>query len=194
MIQNDTPLLMSISQQYLLAEKARRKLIHCARAYRDSEVNLRILVGHANLLDRLARDAALSASVGAKNLEEETRDVSDSDSDPSSESSESDGDDSGDEDSEDEWDGGYDSMSDSDSESDSESDLESDWDAQLGVIRYESASGPYCLYKPVSRLITTSTVVVTEEEREEEDDEEGQPIASAARRQCYDASPRLLVA
>ncbi|SCU77624.1 LAME_0A01728g1_1 [Lachancea meyersii CBS 8951] len=41
-------------ERYLLAEKARNKLIRCAHSGKGGDLNLRILVGHANLLDRLA--------------------------------------------------------------------------------------------------------------------------------------------
>lgn len=44
---------VSISQQYLLAGKARSKLLKCASTEKNKDYDLRILVGHANLLDRL---------------------------------------------------------------------------------------------------------------------------------------------
>lgn len=42
-----------VSQQYLLASKVRTKLLRCANAEKNKDYNLRILVGHANLLDKL---------------------------------------------------------------------------------------------------------------------------------------------
>lgn len=42
-----------VSQQYLLASKARTKLLRCANAEKNKDYNLRVLVGHANLLDKL---------------------------------------------------------------------------------------------------------------------------------------------
>ncbi|QLG71451.1 hypothetical protein HG535_0B04930 [Zygotorulaspora mrakii] len=44
---------VSISQQYLLASKARAKLMRCAATDSNKDYNLRVLVGHANLLDRV---------------------------------------------------------------------------------------------------------------------------------------------
>ncbi|GAV56212.1 hypothetical protein ZYGR_0BA01180 [Zygosaccharomyces rouxii] len=44
---------VSISQQYLLAGKAKSKLLKCASTEKNKDYDLRILVGHANLLDRL---------------------------------------------------------------------------------------------------------------------------------------------
>lgn len=44
---------ISISKQYLLAGRARSKLLQCASTEKNKDYDLRILVGHANLLDRL---------------------------------------------------------------------------------------------------------------------------------------------
>lgn len=43
----------SLGQQYLLASKARGKLERCARCEKNKDYDLRVLVGHANLLDSL---------------------------------------------------------------------------------------------------------------------------------------------
>lgn len=43
----------SVSQQYLLASKARSKLMKCANSGKNKDYDLRVLVGHANMLDRL---------------------------------------------------------------------------------------------------------------------------------------------
>ncbi|QLQ79025.1 hypothetical protein HG537_0B03720 [Torulaspora globosa] len=44
---------LSVSQQYLLASKARSKLMKCANTGKNKDFDLRILVGHANMLDKL---------------------------------------------------------------------------------------------------------------------------------------------
>lgn len=43
----------TLGQQYLLASKARGKLERCAQCGKNKDYYLRVLVGHANLLDRL---------------------------------------------------------------------------------------------------------------------------------------------
>lgn len=44
---------LTVSQQYVLASKARSKLMKCANAGKNKDFDLRVLVGHANMLDRL---------------------------------------------------------------------------------------------------------------------------------------------
>lgn len=44
---------VTLGQQYLLASKARGKLELCAQVGKNKDHNLRVLVGHANLLDHL---------------------------------------------------------------------------------------------------------------------------------------------
>ncbi|AQZ15549.1 ECM13 (YBL043W) and YJR115W [Zygosaccharomyces parabailii] len=44
---------VTVSQQYLLASKVRSKLLKCASTEKNKDYDLRILVGHANLLDKL---------------------------------------------------------------------------------------------------------------------------------------------
>ncbi|SCW03727.1 LAFE_0G16886g1_1 [Lachancea fermentati] len=50
---HQSTLLSSISQQYVLANRARSKLLTCAAAGKKKDFDLRVLVGHANLLDRV---------------------------------------------------------------------------------------------------------------------------------------------
>ncbi|CUS24776.1 LAQU0S19e01376g1_1 [Lachancea quebecensis] len=184
---NQTPLLMSVSRQCLLAQKVRQKLIRCASPGRDTDIDLRLLVGHANLLDRLAREAADAAAAAvpydttsqstqtqrhvpksSQNVFELENSDSESDSDGESDAdadefwSSSDSDDDADSDD-------FYSGSDGDSDLDAEEEADAEWDTQLGIAKYDAA-GPYCLYKPVSRYITTTTVVLSE--GEDEDDEE----------------------
>ena len=44
-------LLLTMSQRYLLANKARTKLMQCVSSTKNRDYDLRVLVGHANLLD-----------------------------------------------------------------------------------------------------------------------------------------------
>lgn len=44
---------VTVSQQYLLASKVRSKLLKCASTEKNKDYDLRVLVGHANLLDKL---------------------------------------------------------------------------------------------------------------------------------------------
>ncbi|KAM3162407.1 hypothetical protein ACU8KH_02649 [Lachancea thermotolerans] len=184
---NQTPLLMSVSRQCLLAQKVRQKLIRCASPAKDTDIDLRLLVGHANLLDRLAREAADAAAAAVpyeateqrtksqhhvpkssqsvlelENSDSESDSDADSDADADEFWSSSDSDDDADSDD-------FYSESDGDSDLDPEEEADAEWDTQMGIAKYEAA-GPYCLYKPVSRYITTTTVVLSDEE--DEDDEE----------------------
>ncbi|QLL31511.1 hypothetical protein HG536_0B03740 [Torulaspora globosa] len=100
---------LTVSQQYLLASKARSKLMKCANAGKNKDYDLRVLVGHANMLDRLmdniekfnSKDGGASGSYGAEYIssdedsDEENRDFSsDSSSEDDSEAEEDDSSDS----------------------------------------------------------------------------------------------------
>ncbi|SCU81026.1 LAMI_0B04522g1_1 [Lachancea mirantina] len=93
--QRHSSLLTSISQQYILANRARSKLLACAATGKNREFELRVLVGHANLLDRVVESiqgAEESGSESASESEEEAvsagESVSESASDSEPESAE----------------------------------------------------------------------------------------------------------
>ncbi|CUS20861.1 LAQU0S01e16270g1_1 [Lachancea quebecensis] len=44
---------LSVTQRYTLASRARSKMMRCASQGKSQDLNLRVLVGHANLLDRV---------------------------------------------------------------------------------------------------------------------------------------------
>ncbi|SCU84125.1 LANO_0C00496g1_1 [Lachancea nothofagi CBS 11611] len=48
-----SPQYNTTTQRYALASQARTKLLSCAAQSKNTELNLRVLVGHANLLDRV---------------------------------------------------------------------------------------------------------------------------------------------
>ncbi|CEP61272.1 Ecm13p LALA0_S02e10660g [Lachancea lanzarotensis] len=101
-------LLASDRERALLTQQARSKLIRCAHSDKNTDLNLRILVGHANLLDRLALEET-QCDVQTYNstiLEEFQSDSESSDS-------------------------GSDSGSDSELESDASFDEEEDFDSDL---------------------------------------------------------------
>lgn len=109
-------MMASVSQQYVLASKARSKLMKCANAGRNKDFDLRVLVGHANMLDRLmenidkfnGKDCAAAGSYGVEYIssdedsDEENRALS---SDSSSD--EADSEDDTDDDTDDEADRAY---------------------------------------------------------------------------------------
>lgn len=135
---------VSISQQYLLASKARAKLMKCAATDHNKDYNLRVLVGHANLLDKVME------SVDAYSVESMRRSVSKSGSKSSSHAKV---DYFGGEEAEDE---DYYSSSSSDSESDDDDDdaevssSGSDYDDEEDVYEYEAGQPPR--YSPLNLL------------------------------------------
>lgn len=81
---------VSVSQQYLLASKARSKLLQCASTGKNKDYDLRILVGHANLLDKLMNSID-SFTYSQKQENENAEYVSSDDEDDDEEEEDGDG-------------------------------------------------------------------------------------------------------
>lgn len=64
--------IMSLSQQYILASRAKRKLLSAANQSGGKDHELRVLVGHANLLDRLSESISKFDSLLSLNSYEES--------------------------------------------------------------------------------------------------------------------------
>ncbi|SCU92997.1 LADA_0G00782g1_1 [Lachancea dasiensis] len=158
------PLLLSVSQRYVLADMAQRKLLGCALNKQNTDLDLRILVGHANLLDRLSLEERRADSQCAHQEDVDAYNCAIS--------------------------GEYYSDSESDSDSDQESTPddysgESDPDQDLGADSISHLMG--CPVKKTYRVVhsdsgsnaehsfqaaTTTLVAITEEDELDADDED----------------------
>ncbi|KAI1840701.1 hypothetical protein JX265_007183 [Neoarthrinium moseri] len=160
-----TPKKMSITQTYYLAHKARAKL---SREAAQPDHNLRLLVGHANLLDSLMLDLAdaereqeswFNQSVRGASPKTEDRHVQWADSTP--------------EQAEDDWDS-----------SDSDSDISDDDDIEMADV------------VPLRRVPSNTVVppspqlqAMDEDDFEEEDEEEDFAALTLTRSPSHSASP-----
>ncbi|KAJ9154725.1 hypothetical protein NKR23_g2186 [Pleurostoma richardsiae] len=160
---------MSITQTYYLAHKARAKLSHEAAR---SDHDLRLLVGHANLLDSLMVELAdaereqeswFNQSVRSASHKKEDKHIQWADTVV--------------EEPEEDWDA---EDADSDSSSDSDSDFDDDEDIEM--------ADAVSLRRVPSNNVTSHTVEVTEEEVEE-DEEEDYAHLSLTRSPSHSASP-----
>lgn len=162
---------MSVAQTYFLAHKARSKL--SSEAGRPDH-NLRLLVGHANLLDSLMLDLAdaerdeeawFNQSIKGSSPKTEERHIQWADSIPEA--------------AEEDWEADS-------SDSDSESDLDEDEDVEMAdVISLRRVSANTVV--PSSPRM--QHVDVSEEDLEEDDEEEDYAALSLTRSPSHSASP-----